>query len=266
MDRRNDRRRSRRHEREDHAGRRYSRGRADAGAAGRAGVADGEAEASKGVKVKVMTRNMFLGADLGPALESTGFESFIEANGGILREVDLTNFPLRRRGWRGRSREKKPDLVGLQEVALWRTGPVQIRRRGLAGGPFGALTVEVRLPELLLDQLRRAGMNYKVVVVKDEFDFEAPADQNDVDNGAARGQPDRRRRRPLDDAELNGRLTMRDVILVHEGLEGRRRSRTRSGNYENLLVAERRRVIDVPVTRGWTAGDAVAKKGKGKNR
>src|SRR3954469_7300453 len=44
----------------------------------------------KTVPVKVMTRNLFLGADLGPALNSTGAQDFIHANGEILREVDRT--------------------------------------------------------------------------------------------------------------------------------------------------------------------------------
>ena len=94
-----------------------------------AAVAQAQSPEGKAVQVEVMTRNIFLGADLGPALGAGGFEEFIEANGGILREVDETNFPLRAQGLAEEIKRKKPDLIGLQEVAWWRTGPVAIRRR-----------------------------------------------------------------------------------------------------------------------------------------
>ena len=182
-------------------------------------VADAKTK-DEGVKVKVMSRNVFLGADLGPALRSTGFESFIEANGAILREVDLTNFPLRAQGLAGEIAERKPDLVGLQEVAMWRTGPAAIPP-AVSGGPFGAVTVEYDFLQLLLDQLSARGLSYTPAVVKEEFDFEAPADENNVDNDAPPVfNPDPATNDEsagsLDDAELNGRLTMRDVILVND--------------------------------------------------
>ena len=173
------------------------------------------------VQVEVMTRNIFLGADLGPALGAGGFEEFIEANGGILREVDETNFPLRAQGLAEEIKRKKPDLIGLQEVAWWRTGPVAIPP-ALTGGPFGAVTTEYDFLEILLDELEARGMSYDPAVVKDEFDLEAPADENNVDNDAPPGlfnpDPTTDDEGPgsLDDAELNGRLTMRDVILVNE--------------------------------------------------
>ena len=46
----------------------------------------------KSVPVKVMTRNIFLGADLSPGLNATTFNEFTAANGAILAEVE-------RRGW-----------------------------------------------------------------------------------------------------------------------------------------------------------------------
>ena len=57
----------------------------------------------------------------GPAIESDGIGEFLEANGGILREVDLTDFPRRSRLLADEIKKKEPELVGLQEVALWRS-------------------------------------------------------------------------------------------------------------------------------------------------
>jgi hypothetical protein len=233
--------------------------------------AGAKAKEKKAVPVKVMTRNVFLGADLGPALRSTGFESFIEANGAILREVDQTNFPLRAQGLAAEIATTKPDLVGLQEVAHWRTGPVQIPP-AVSGGPFGAVTTEYDFLQLLLDQLDARGMSYTPAVIKEEFDFEAPADENDVDNDAPPGtfnsDPATNDEGPgsLDDAELNGRLTMRDVILVNDDSKVKAKLKNpQSGTYSSLYTPTVSG-IPIPVTRGWTAGDVTVQKGKGKDK
>ena len=66
---------------------------------------------------------------------------------------------------------------------MWRTGPAAIPP-AVSGGPFGAVTVEYDFLQLLLDQLSARGLSYSPAVVKEEFDFEAPADENNVDNDA----------------------------------------------------------------------------------
>ena len=86
------------------------------------GLADAKVQKSKGSIVNVMTRNLYLGADLGPALASKSNAEFFEANGGIVRQVEATNFPVRAKGLAKEILENEPDLVGLQEVALWREG------------------------------------------------------------------------------------------------------------------------------------------------
>ena len=82
-----------------------------------------KAEKQGGPKVTVMTRNVFLGADLGPALAATTLDGAIDGAGVILNEVDETNFPERAKPLAKEIAESEPDLVGLQEVALWRHRP-----------------------------------------------------------------------------------------------------------------------------------------------
>ncbi len=71
-----------------------------------------------------MTRNLYLGADLTPAVEATTPEALAAANGKILREVVANDFPTRAKGLANEILRTRPDLVGLQEVALWQTTPL----------------------------------------------------------------------------------------------------------------------------------------------
>ena len=106
-----------------------------------------------------MTRNLYLGADLAPAIGAPSLEAFVAATGQILREVTANDFPTRAEGLAQEILEKKPDLVGLQEVALWRTGPPSLAP--LLGGPGpNATTVRYDYLQLLLDQLNKGKKRY----------------------------------------------------------------------------------------------------------
>jgi endonuclease/exonuclease/phosphatase family metal-dependent hydrolase len=206
--------------------------------------------ASKGTNVKVMTRNLYLGADLAPAIQSTSTAGFISANGGILRQVDATNFPVRAKGLAKEIIEAEPDLVGLQEVALWRTAPPSL-------GPVlnnkpEATTVKYDFLALLLAQLNKGETRYRAVVVQPEFDFEAPADANEVPGDGPGGAG------VLANAEVNGRLTMRDVILARVGA-GVKTTRPESDTFANLLVVKVAGSTEVTVNRGWTRVDATVR-------
>ncbi len=206
---------------------------------------------AKGHVVNVMTRNLYLGADLTPALESTSNSAFFEANGQILRTVDASNFPVRAKGLAGEILEEEPDLVGLQEAALWRTGEPSVGP--VKSGIPVATTVKYDFLKLLLAQLNKGKTRYRAVVVNPEFDFEAPADYNGLPHdGPGGGGPGL-----LENTEINGRLTMRDVILAKVGA-GVKVSNPQSGHYTHLLVEE---VAGTKVTivRGWTAVDATVR-------
>ena len=189
--------------------------------------------------LKTMTRNVYLGANLTPAIGASTPEELVAATGQILREVTHNDFPTRAEGLAQEILEKKPDLVGLQEVALWRTAPVNFQV--LTDGP-SATTVRYDYLEELLGQLNQRKQEYEVVVVQEEFDFEAPADE---DPDTATG--------PYG-ADINGRLTMRDVILARSAAYVRTWNE-QGGNFDTLLPVP---LLggEVLVVRGWTATDA----------
>jgi len=200
---------------------------------------DDHSDNGKGKVVGTMTRNLYLGADLTPAILAPTLPQFVAANGQILREVTANDFPVRAKGLANEILEAKPDLVGLQEVALWRTAPVNFEV--LTKGP-SASTVRYDYLAELLAELNRGPDRYEVVVVQNEFDLEAPGDE---DGNPATG--------PFG-ADINGRLTMRDVILARRGAGVQTRNE-QSANFKTNLVVT---VAGAPVTvkRGWTATDA----------
>ncbi|HEX5594117.1 MAG TPA: endonuclease/exonuclease/phosphatase family protein [Solirubrobacterales bacterium] len=197
---------------------------------------DDHSDNGKGKVASVMTRNLYLGADLGPVIAAENTEQVVSASGAVLRDVIANDFPTRAKGLADEILRTKPDLVGLQEVSLWQTTPIT---------PAGkALTIDYL--ELLLNQLNRGPDRYEVVVVQNEFGTETPADVNGVENDGPGGE--------LADAEVLGKLLMRDVILARTGA-GVHTWNAGGGNFKTLLELE---VGGQPVAvkRGWTATDA----------
>lgn len=197
----------------------------------------------RGQVARVMTRNLYLGADLAPAIGAPDLGAFVQGTGAVLRQVTATNFPTRAKGLAAEIAAAEPDLVALQEAALWRTGPASILP--LLGYPKTASTVRQDFLALLLDELDGYGIQYQPVAIQEEFDFEAPADENQIaGDGPA----------PIVDAELNARLTMRDVILMRVDA-GAHVQNPQSGHFEHLLALPILGTA-VAVTRGWVSVDA----------
>jgi endonuclease/exonuclease/phosphatase family metal-dependent hydrolase len=204
--------------------------------------------------VKVMTRNLYLGADLSPAIESSGPGEFAAANGQILRDVDTNRFQVRARGLAREIRSKGPDLVGLQEVALWRTNETPNLGPALNDEPKTARTVHVNFLRELMQRLNAGQRRYRVVTVQQEFDFEAPADYNGQPNDSDGGSTEQA---VMPNAEINGRLTMRDVLLEKVGA-GVQVSRVRSGNFDTIY-SPTISGVQVDVDRGWVSADVVVR-------
>lgn len=190
----------------------------------------------KGKVVGVMTRNLYLGADLAPVIAAGNTEQVVTASGAVLRDVVANNFPTRAKGLAHEILEQKPDLVGLQEVAYWHTTPIT---------PAGK-EITIDYLELLLNELNKGPDRYEVVVVQNEFGTETPADFNGIAGDGPGGE--------LANAEVLGKLQMRDVILARTG-GGVHTWNASGGNFATLLELPVGGQT-VAVKRGWTATDA----------
>ncbi len=199
----------------------------------------------KPAEVTVMTRNLYLGADLSPAISAPGIGEAIDAAGKILNDVDASDFRVRSRRLAVEIARANPDLIGLQEAALWRDQTPS----DYTATP--ATHVRYDFLKLLQNRLRAKGANYRVAVAQNEFDQELPAD-TDYDDATGNG--------PLAafGADLDGRLTMRDVILVRRGAKIKV-NRKRMGHFENTYDVTLGGVVPIKVDRGWVAADVKVK-------
>ena len=142
---------------------------------------------SRAPEVTVMTRNVFLGADLAPAINAPGSRRRSTARASIWNEMQSTRFADRAVPLAREIKRSKADLVGLQEVARWR------KQTPSDGGapPISPITtakpatqVEQDFLAILRSALKKVGAKYRVVVVQEEFDAELPVD---VDGSDATG-------------------------------------------------------------------------------
>ena len=155
--------------------------------------------------VTVMTRNLYLGGDITRPIRAaegrTGNDALLalgHANHELRGIVDRTDFRVRARLLATEIASTKPDLIGLQEVALWRSGPLEL---DLVGQP-NATVVDYDFLQLLLSALQDRDVGYDVVQVQQESDVEAPSFTGDPVTGGAESA-----------FCSDVRLTVSDVIL-----------------------------------------------------
>jgi endonuclease/exonuclease/phosphatase family metal-dependent hydrolase len=165
-----------------------------------------------GKPITVMTRNVYLGADINRPIDAAltaqrmGGEApeilVALANGTETTRaiVDDTDFTVRARLLADEIKRTSPDLVGLQEVALWRSGPLELDQVGVAN----ATEVDHDFLQILLDELRAQGARYTAAVVGNRADVESPSFTGSPFDETMGG------------SMRDVRLTMRDVILVRD--------------------------------------------------
>src|SRR5205085_6287791 len=74
-----------------------------------------------GKELTVLTRNIYLGADLAPVIGVPSPQLIPIRTAAVWAGVLATNFPERAKALVDEIVKAQPDLVGLQEVSLWRT-------------------------------------------------------------------------------------------------------------------------------------------------
>ncbi len=122
--------------------------------------------------VTVMTRNMDSGTDLGYIFAATDQDSFIQGMAATLAELQASGFQRRAAALADEISATMPDLIALQEVTLWRTGPMM---------QPPATTVLYDQLALLQDELAKRNLHYGVIAVQAEVDAEAPVPSADID-------------------------------------------------------------------------------------
>ncbi len=130
--------------------------------------------------VEVMSRNIYLGVDVTRPLEAAAGKEGLEALLAVAHEAHameetlaLTDFRTRAKLLAREIARKKPDLIGLQEVAKWRSGPAQFLPPEV--GVPNATNVEADYLKMLLRALNKAGTPYQAVAQQQQSDVEVPS-------------------------------------------------------------------------------------------
>lgn len=165
-------------------------------------------------EVTIMTQNMDSGTDLGLAL-ALGVPTGVDLTSA---EVLASNIPQRADLLAGKIAEQQPDLVALEEVTLWRTGPT----------PQTATEVLYDQLELLMSALASHGANYDVVAVNSLTDLALPGS-----NAALR-------------------YTDRDVVLVRSDL---RPPAFHLSNVHARLFEDTFNFEGLEIIQGWISAD-----------
>jgi endonuclease/exonuclease/phosphatase family metal-dependent hydrolase len=179
-----------------------------------------------------MTQNLYLGANLTPIFGATDAQLIIEA-AAIYDHMLQVDFPARAEAVAALVAEERPDVLGLQEVALW-------HRLQWDGAGWNVVET-VDYLQLLLEALASAEAPYRAVAVNENFTnatFPLPI---------------------TFDLSTAATLTMRDVILVRDDVRVSqlRVLGTASGNYASATLVPQPGDPNavLPVLRGWSYAD-----------
>jgi len=181
-----------------------------------------------------MTRNLYLGASLDGVIGSRSLHEAILNATMVWMTVQASDVPARMALIADEIAAARPDLVGLQEVSLWRTGPAD---SPAPGGGTPATTVVYDFLGLLLDALAERGEQYVVVTTSTNIDAELPVLNPETGAPAA-----------------DVRLTDRDVIIARREVKTRN---AMSGNFfpriPLTIGAAPEAQIQLVIPRGWNS-------------
>ncbi|HEY7631208.1 MAG TPA: endonuclease/exonuclease/phosphatase family protein [Thermoleophilaceae bacterium] len=176
---------------------------------------------SKAPTISVMTRNLYLGADLIPLATTPPGAQFDQTTTNMFAGVTSETPDARMKLVAGEIAKAKPDLVGFQELSLWRTGPAP------------ASKVAFDYIKTITKQLKKLHQNYRVVAIKQGFNVEGEMSPgNDV------------------------RLTLGDAILARKGVKVKH---VHSAVFKNQLTINTLAIGPVTTNRGFNELDATVR-------
>jgi endonuclease/exonuclease/phosphatase family metal-dependent hydrolase len=120
--------------------------------------------------VTVMSRNLYLGADIITLATAPDVNAEMEKAKALHATVVQTNFALRAKAIAAEVKRHHPDVIGLQEVARYYKGA-----DGVHDGIDNARTPIFDWLGLLQKQLKAKKLHYKAVSRQDEIDVEVPS-------------------------------------------------------------------------------------------
>jgi endonuclease/exonuclease/phosphatase family metal-dependent hydrolase len=189
----------------------------------------GSSKKSKTTNVTVMTRNLYLGADIIKLAAAPDRPTFEQNAANLFQTVQKTDFKSRAALIADEIKKNKPDFVGMQEVALWRKGADGVKD----GSATPATEVVYDWLADLNSELKKRKLKYKIVRKQTEFDFEGPT---------ALG--------------YDIRFTQQDAILARVDSDIKVKS-PKSANYDAALQVPLPAIGETAnVRRGWLSVDA----------
>jgi endonuclease/exonuclease/phosphatase family metal-dependent hydrolase len=198
-------------------------------------------QANDARSVTVMTRNLYLGADVAPAVAAIASgdpAAIVGAVSEVWGKVRFTDFPARAEGIAREIAAAQPDLIGLQEAEMWRS-------QTPADFVFGnADHVEYDFVQILLQALETRGLHYAVVAEEHGFDIELPGFLSEANAEVGL----------LSDI----RLTEREVILARSDLKTSelKLSNPQTGHFAANIEFPISEDFTFVLQRGWAAVDA----------
>jgi endonuclease/exonuclease/phosphatase family metal-dependent hydrolase len=202
----------------------------------------GDGDEGPEIPVTVMTRNLYLGVDLTDVVTAPDPEEILKRAAVLWEGVMASDIPARARRLAAEIAEHKPDLVGLQEVEVFRTQIPSDFVFGPQAPPnqLNATTVVFDLLALVRQELEARGAPYRIAVEATYTDAELPA-------RLASGQV------------IDLRMTDRDVILAREGVEIANPRFTPFETFIPLPLGGPMGGVLVPLRRGLGLVDAVVR-------
>ena len=181
-------------------------------------------------RVKVMTRNIYIGADVDIILGAQDPTEVPALAAQAFAQMMSTNFPERALALAKEIKAHKPHLIGLQEVYTIR---FQEESDAVMGGTNPATKVLFNYLKILRSALAAEGLEYEVAAKVKNIDLEVPMYNPDAASQFS-----------------DVRVTDFDVILVRDDVEVLAKYK---GHYQAQLIVPS---AGITVPRGWVAIDA----------